>query len=299
MQNISFIGLGHMGAPMARNLLKAGLTLTVCDLLPSALEAFSDTPATRTANAQEAVQNADVVITTLPTSQHVEALYLGEHAILDALRPDTLLIDCSTISPASAIKVAQTVQQHKGLVMLDAPISGGTSGALAATLTFMVGGDATTVERATPVLLHMGKNIFHAGPNGAGQMAKVCNNMLLGILMIGTSEALNLGIANGLDPAVLSEIMRASSGGNWVLERYNPCPGVMPNAPASHQYQGGFASELILKDLGLAEYAALGSRTAIPLGAIARQIYALHSARGNGKLDFSSIMQALAPKSGG
>jgi 3-hydroxyisobutyrate dehydrogenase len=182
------------------------------------------------------------------------------------------------------------------VAVLDAPVSGGTAGAAAGTLTFIVGGEAAALDRARPVLSVMGKHIFHAGGSGAGQVAKICNNMLLAIHMIGTAEALQLGVAHGLDPVVLSEIMRVSSGGNWSLEKYNPWPGVQPNVPASRDYAGGFGSGLMLKDLGLAMEAALQVGAATPLGAQARSLYALHVAQGQGGLDFSSILKLLQPR---
>ena len=224
----------------------------------------------------------------LPASQHVQGLYLGEKGLLANLKPKTLLIDCSTISP----KVAQAVAANakaKGFAMIDAPVSGGTAGAQAATLTFMVGGDTRDVERARPLLEKMGKNIFHAGASGAGQTVKVCNNMILGIQMLGTSEALRLGIANGIDPKVLSDIISKSSGRNWVLELYNPCPGVMENVPSSKGYAGGFGVDLMLKDLGLAVENADGLDSSVPLGKLAQQLYDTHSKAGNGQLDFSSV----------
>jgi 3-hydroxyisobutyrate dehydrogenase len=199
-----------------------------------------------------------------------------------------LLIDCSTISPKAAQVVAVKAKE-KGFAMIDAPVSGGTAGAQAGSLTFMVGGDAKDVERARPILEKMGKNIFHAGPSGSGQTVKVCNNMLLGIQMLGTSEALRLGIANGMDPKVLSDIMVKSSGRNWALELYNPCPGVMENVPSSKDYAGGFGVDLMLKDLGLATENADVLAANIPLGRLAQQLYEAHSKAGNGQLDFSSV----------
>jgi len=180
--------------------------------------------------------------------------------------------------------------------MIDAPVSGGTAGAAAGTLTFIVGGPAAALERARPLLEKMGRNIFHAGASGAGQIAKICNNMLLGIQMIGTAEAINLGVASGVDATVLSDIMAKSSGRNWALELYNPWPGVMDNAPASRGYSGGFGTDLMLKDLGLAQEAASAAAASTPLGALARELYQRHSQAGSGALDFSSIVQALAGK---
>jgi len=231
----------------------------------------------------------------LPASRHVEALYLGEGGLLAQIAPGTLVIDSSTIAAATSQKLA-AAGAARGVAVLDAPVSGGTGGAIAGTLTFMVGGAAADLERARPLLEKMGANIFHAGAAGAGQTAKICNNMLLGILMIGTSEALALGTANGLDPKVLSEIMRRSSGGNWALEKYNPMPGVMDAAPASKGYAGGFGTDLMLKDLGLAQENASAVNAATPLGGLARNLYAAHSLAGHGALDFSSVIQLVQKK---
>ncbi|NYT57704.1 3-hydroxyisobutyrate dehydrogenase [Alcaligenaceae bacterium] len=289
MSRIAFIGLGNMGGPMALNLIKAGHELVVFDLAAAAVKVASDAGATAATSAQEAVKGADVVVTMLPASKHVEGLYLGESALIDHIAAGTLVLECSTIAPESSRKVADAAR-GKGVRMIDAPVSGGTGGAVAGTLTFIVGGQADDLEAARPYLEKMGKNIFHAGAAGAGQVAKICNNMLLGILMAGTSEALALGAANGLDTKVLSDIIAKSSGRNWATELYNPWPGVMEHAPASKNYAGGFGVDLMLKDLGLAAESALNSRASVPLGELARNLYSLHSAQGNGGLDFSSIL---------
>jgi 3-hydroxyisobutyrate dehydrogenase len=292
---IAFIGLGNMGGPMAMNLLKAGHTLSAFDLSAEASKKFGGEGLPIAASAAEAVVDAEVVISMLPASAHVEGLFLGgagKPGLLDSIRAGTLVIDSSTIAAATSRKVAEAAAV-KGIAMIDAPVSGGTGGAIAGTLTFMVGGEVQDLERARPVLEKMGANIFHAGAAGAGQTAKICNNMLLGILMIGTSEALALGVANGLDPKVLSEIMRRSSGGNWALEKYNPMPGVMEASPASKNYAGGFGTDLMLKDLGLAQENATAVRAATPLGGLARSLYAAHSLAGHGALDFSSVLKLV------
>lgn len=289
-QRIAFIGLGNMGGPMALNLLKGGFAVTVFDLSASAVARLTEAGATAADSASAAAQQAEVVITMLPAGKHVEAVYLNEGGVLDHAPAGALLIDCSTIAADTARKVAAAAQA-RGFTMIDAPVSGGVGGAAAGTLTFIVGGSTEALEQARPVLEKMGKNIFHAGDSGAGQVAKICNNMLLGILMAGTSEALALGVANGLDPKVLSDIIAKSSGRNWATELYNPWPGVMENVPASREYSGGFGTDLMLKDLGLAEEAAISAKQAIPLGAQARQLYALHSGLGRGGLDFSSIVR--------
>jgi len=292
---IAFIGLGNMGGPMAMNLLKAGHTLSAFDLSAEACKKFGAEGLPIAKSAAETVADAEVVISMLPASAHVEGLFLGgggKPGLLDSIRAGTLVIDSSTIAAATSRKVAEAAAA-KGVAMIDAPVSGGTGGAIAGTLTFMVGGETGDLERARPVLEKMGANIFHAGAAGAGQTAKICNNMLLGILMIGTSEALALGVANGLDPKVLSEIMRRSSGGNWALEKYNPMPGVMETSPASKNYAGGFGTDLMLKDLGLAQENATAVRAATPLGGLARSLYAAHSLAGHGALDFSSVLKLV------
>ncbi|MBC3875916.1 3-hydroxyisobutyrate dehydrogenase [Undibacterium flavidum] len=296
LQRIAFIGLGNMGAPMAMNLCKAGYTLQVFDLSAAALNKLSEAGASIAHSAQNAVKDAQIIISMLPASTHVENLYLSaDTGILSHIAQDALIIDCSTIAPWSAQKVAQAAQA-RGLAMLDAPVSGGTAGAAAGTLSFMVGGSTESLERAHPLLSAMGKNIFHAGDHGAGQTAKICNNMLLGILMAGTAEALALGVANGLDPKILSDIMSKSSGRNWALELYNPYPGVMDNVPASRNYSGGFGVNLMLKDLGLATQAALAGQATIPLGELTRNLYSMHSQHGAGEKDFSSILECFTVK---
>lgn len=290
MTTIAFIGLGHMGLPMARNLLKAGFALRVFDLVQSAVDSLTAEGATPAASAAEAVAGVQVVVSMLPASRHVEGLYLGESGLLQQIAPGSLVLECSTIAPESARKV-HAAASARGIALLDAPVSGGTAGAAAGTLTFMVGGDVAVLERARPVLSAMGKNLFHAGPDGAGQVAKVCNNQLLAVQMIGTAEALALGVANGLDAATLAEIMRQSSGGNWVLEKYNPWPGVMENAPASKGYSGGFMSQLMAKDLGLAQEAAQLTASSTPMGALALQLYRLLLKQGHGELDFSAVQK--------
>lgn len=292
MQHIAFIGLGNMGAPMAHNLLRAGHPLSVFDLSAAAVTALADAGARAATSLQDAVREADIVITMLPASSHVQELYLKAGGVLDAAPAHALLIDCSTIA-ADVARVVALAASARGFSMLDAPVSGGTAGAAAGTLTFIVGGDAAVFDRAHAVLEKMGKNIFHAGGSGAGQVAKICNNMLLGILMAGTAEALNLGVAHGLDPTVLSNIMSKSSGRNWALEVYNPWPGVMPEAPASRDYSGGFGTALMLKDLSLAQQAAQSIQAVTPLGALAQQLYQLHQQNGNGQRDFSSILNLI------
>ncbi|MDX1456604.1 MAG: 3-hydroxyisobutyrate dehydrogenase [Marinobacter sp.] len=290
MAKIAFIGLGHMGGPMAANLVKAGHEVTVFDLAKEALQHAVEAGAVAADSGQAAAADKDCVITMLPAGQHVEAVYLGDSGLLANLSPETLVIDSSTIAPETARKVAEAANE-RGITFLDAPVSGGVGGAKAGTLTFICGGDEAGFERARPILEGMGKNIFHAGDHGAGQVAKICNNMLLAILMSGTCEALALGVKNGLDPAVLSEIMKQSSGGNWALNVYNPWPGVMDGVPASRDYEGGFLVNLMNKDLGLAYDNAVKNQAPIPMGSLARNLFSLHAVKGNGTLDFSSIQR--------
>ncbi|MCP1301961.1 3-hydroxyisobutyrate dehydrogenase [Chryseobacterium sp. S0630] len=290
MSNIAFIGLGNMGGPMAINLVQKGHNVTGFDLSPSALEILVSAGGQISDSALAAAKDADVIISMLPSGKHVAELYSDE--FISQLKPDTLIIDSSTIDAVTARSVAQ-LADSKGCKMIDAPVSGGTAGAQAGTLTFIVGGKTKDYEKARPILKCMGQNIFHAGDSGAGQVAKICNNMLLAIHMIGTSEAINLGVRHGLEPKILSEIMQKSSGRNWSLEVYNPYPGVMENAPSSREYSGGFAVDLMTKDLGLAAEAGLETRTSTPLGNAALNLYRIWSEAGNGTSDFSSIIQFL------
>jgi len=290
MKKIGFIGLGNMGEPMAANLVKAGFDVIGFDLIEEAKKKAERNGIHIAEDAVSASENVDALISMLPASEHVESLYLGENGLLSKLDKAVLIIDCSTIAPDSAIKVANQAKDLD-LSMVDAPVSGGVVGAQESTLTFIVGGADNNVERARPLLEKMGSNIFHAGSNGAGQVAKVCNNMLLAIHMCGTAEAIALGVKNGLDASVLSEIMRKSSGGNWSLEVYNPYPGVMSSAPASRNYEGGFLNKLMAKDLGLAKEASESTNSETPMGDLARKLYQDLINQGYEDLDFSSIQK--------
>ncbi len=297
MLTVGFVGLGNMGGPMARNLVAAGYQVRVFDLVSERVRAVEGGQPQASAVATAA--DVEVFISMLPAGRHVASLYLGDGSgggVLDHLPEDALVIDCSTIDPATARRVSGAAAD-RGLDMLDAPVSGGTAGAENGTLTFIVGGPAKALRRAQPLLDVMGANVFHAGGNGAGQIAKICNNMLLAVLMAGTAEALSLGVDNGLDPAVLSEIIKRSSGGNWSLNTYNPYPGVMEGVPASRGYRGGFLVDLMTKDLGLAMEAAEQSRSSVPLGSLAKNLYRLHEqANDAGSLDFSSIQLLYKPQ---
>ena len=290
MKKIGFIGLGNMGEPMAANLVKAGFDVIGFDLMEEAKKKAERNGIQIAKDAVSTLENVDALISMLPASEHVESLYLGEEGLLSKLDKTVLIIDCSTIAPDSAIKVANQAKDLD-LSMIDAPVSGGVVGAQESTLSFIVGGAENNVERARPILEKMGSNIFHAGSNGAGQVAKVCNNMLLAIHMCGTAEAIALGVKNGLDASVLSEIMRKSSGGNWSLEVYNPYPGVMSTAPASRNYEGGFLNKLMAKDLGLAKEASESTNSETPMGDLARKLYQDLIDQGYEDLDFSSIQK--------
>ncbi len=289
MTRIAFIGLGNMGGPMAANLATAGHEVHVFDLVPAAIATAVAAGARAATDAAAAVAGAEVVISMLPASRHVEALYLGDDGLLARIPSGALVVDCSTIAPAAARKVAEAAAA-RGLRMIDAPVSGGTAGAQAGTLTFIVGGSVEALDRARPLLEAMGRNIFHMGEAGAGQVAKLCNNMALGVIMAATGEALALGVAHGLDPKALSQMMAVSTSRSWATEVCNPWPGVLEAAPASRGYSGGFGNDLMLKDLGLAAEAAMAAGTPVPLGELARNLYAFNSAAGNGGLDFSSVV---------
>lgn len=291
IKKIAFIGLGNMGKPMAENLLKKGFQLNVFDLNQIVLDEVKQQGANVAESPQQASEDVDMVITMLPAGQHVKSVYIGndeQQGLFDTLKVGTLVADCSTISASDAREVAK-VATEKGIHFLDAPVSGGTGGATAGTLTFIVGGDTAHFEQIKPVLQAMGKNIFHAGEHGAGQVAKICNNMLLGILMAGTSEALNLGVQNGLDPKVLSDIMLQSSGRNWTLEVYNPYPNVSETVPSSKGYTGGFMSKLMLKDMNLAKQTAEDTKVKTPMADQANVLYTKH-VENHADKDFSSIL---------
>lgn len=297
---IGFIGLGNMGGPMALNLAKAGHELTVFDLSAEAIANLEAQAQIRVAASPVEVAAADqeVIVTMLPAAAHVKSVYLGDDGhsgIIAAAAAGTVMIDSSTIDPASAREVAE-VAEAKGVVILDAPVSGGTVGAQNATLTFMVGGTEEGFAKAQPILQAMGKNIVYCGGHGNGQVAKVANNMLLGISMIGVAEAMNLGVKLGMDPKTLAGIINTSSGRCWSSDVNNPWPGVIETAPAGRDYQGGFFTDLMLKDMGLALEAATQSESAVPMGHLAHDLYKESSEAGNGRIDFSSILKHIQTK---
>ncbi|QRG07885.1 3-hydroxyisobutyrate dehydrogenase [Xanthobacter dioxanivorans] len=289
MKKIAFIGLGNMGFPMAANLVRAGYEVGVYDLSADAVSRLASEGARAGRSPLDAADGADAVITMLPNGKIVCDLYLGPEGLIHALQDRPLLIDCSTIAPETARTVAAEAAAA-GFSMLDAPVSGGPPRAAEGTLSFMVGGSGEALDAARPVLEKMGRFVFHAGGNGAGQAAKICNNMLAAVAMAGTAEVMELGVRNGLDPAVLSAIIQKSSGNNFVLERWNPWPGVLPEAPASKGYAPGFQLALMLKDLGLALDNARANGASVPMGALAQSLYALRSKEdGAGASDFSCI----------
>jgi 3-hydroxyisobutyrate dehydrogenase len=287
---IGFIGLGHMGAPMALNLLKAGHTLKVFDLSEAALLTLAEAGAERAASPKDAASGAEWVVTMLPAAAHVRTVLTAADGVLAGIAKGVTIIDSSTIDPASAREFAALAAAH-GNSFVDAPVSGGTGGAVAGTLTFMVGGAAVVYESVKPVLSGMGKNIVHCGDTGTGQVAKICNNLVLGVTMAGVAEAMALGEALGIDPKVLGGIMNTSTGRSWSSDTYNPFPGVIETAPSSRGYTGGFGTDLMLKDLGLATDAAKGVRQPAFMGALAQQLYQAMSSRGDGKLDFSAVIK--------
>ncbi len=292
MAKIAFIGLGNMGGPMAVNLVKAGHDVTVFDLVETSVQTAVSEGATAAGSAGEAASNAEVIVTMLPAGKHVRSVYTDQGSILDSAPNGSLCIDSSTIDVGTARDVIGVAEQ-RGKLMVDAPVSGGVAAAQGGTLTFMVGGSDSAFAKAKPILDVMGKNIFHAGDAGAGQAAKICNNMLLGISMIGTCEAFALADKLGLDRQKLFDISSTASGQCWSLTSYCPVPGPVEASPANRDYQPGFAVDMMLKDLRLAQDAAQTSGAVTPLGAQAAAIYSLFSANGHGGLDFSGIIKML------
>jgi 3-hydroxyisobutyrate dehydrogenase len=292
MASVGFVGVGNMGGPMALNLLKAGHDVRAMDVVPAAVERVVAAGGRAAAGLDEAVRDADVVITMLPTGRHVDAVFRGKDGILRHAPPGTLLIDASTIDVATARAVHEAAAE-RGLEMVDAPVSGGVGGAEAATLTFMVGGYAAAVAAARPYLEAMGKKIVHTGAAGTGQAAKICNNLILGISMIAVSEAFTLADRLGLDRQKLFDVASTSSGQCWSLTTYCPAPGPVPTSPANRDYAAGFTVDMMLKDLKLAQAAADGGGAPTPLGAAAAQLYQLLSNAGAGKKDFSFIIRML------
>ena len=290
MARVAFIGLGNMGGGMAANLAKKGHDVRAFDLSPEALAKAEQAGCLPAATAIEALEGAEAVVTMLPAGKHVESVYTD--AVFAAAPPSAILIDCSTIDVATAKRVAEAAQA-KGFQVVDAPVSGGIAAAGAGTLTFMVGGSAEGFDRAQPFLADMGKAVIHAGASGAGQAAKMANNMLLGATMIATCEAFRLAERLGLDTQTFFDISSVSSGQSWSMTSYCPVPGVGPDTPADHDYQGGFAAALMLKDLRLAMQAAEEAGATTPPGRHATELYEAFVADGKGGTDFSGIIRTL------
>jgi 3-hydroxyisobutyrate dehydrogenase len=295
MASIAFIGLGNMGGPMAANLVKAGHKVVAFDLVAASRDQAKADGAAIAESSVASVKGADVVITMLPAGKHVMSVW---NEVVPAMAKGALIIDCSTIDVESA-KAAHALAAKHGIGSIDAPVSGGTVGAKGATLTFMCGGDAKAFAAAKPVLENIGKKIVHCGDAGAGQAAKICNNMILAISMIGVSEAFALAEKLGLSHQAMFDVASTSSGQCWSLTTYCPVPGPVPTSPANNDYKPGFASALMVKDLTLAQDAAKASGAATPLGKHAQEIYKAFDAEGNGGVDFSGIIRhvrALAAK---
>jgi 3-hydroxyisobutyrate dehydrogenase len=288
---IAFIGLGNMGGGMAANLVKAGHDVRAFDLSAEAASRARDNGAQIFGSIKEAVEGVDAVVTMLPNGGIVESVYGGD--VIGAAPAAALLLDCSTIDVATARRVAE-MAGAAGYAMVDAPVSGGIAAANGGTLTFMVGGSDDAFAGAEPILAHMGKAVIHAGAAGAGQAAKICNNMILGATMLVTCEAFALAQKLGLDPQVFYDISSKASGQSWSMTSYCPVPGVGPQSPADNGYQGGFATALMLKDMKLAVAAAQDSGASVPIGERAEQVYEAHAAAGHGGEDFSSVFRDLA-----
>jgi 3-hydroxyisobutyrate dehydrogenase len=293
MATIGFIGLGHMGLPMARNLVKAGHTVHGFDLSAGAVEALAAAGGVAAGSIPKAIAGAEIVVSMLPEGRHVRAVYLDQGGVFLSAPTSALLVDCSTIDVETA-RTVSAAAAARGFAMIDAPVSGGVGGAEAGTLTFMVGGAEEAFARAQPVLAQMGKAVIHAGAAGNGQAAKICNNMMLGIQMISVCEAMVLAQKLGLAPEKLFEISARSSGQCWSLTSYCPVPGPVPTSPANRGYQPGFTAAMMLKDLKLAQTAAQAVTAATPLGSQAYQLYNLFTASGKEGLDFSGIIKMIA-----
>ena len=298
MKAIAFVGLGNMGLPMVANLIKAGHRVHAADVRREAVEAAVAQGALAAESAAEATGRAEIVITMVPNSPEVEIAYLGPKGVLEGARPGQIAIDMSTIDPATTRKVGARLEAA-GVRMLDAPVSGGVPGAVAGTLTIMVGGDAAVVAEARPLLGVMGKNVVHVGPLGSGEVAKICNNLLAGVSMIAAAEAFTIGTRAGVDPKILHDVIRTSSGNCWALEHNCPVPGLVPKSASNRDFAAGFMTDLMAKDLSLARAAARDLGVPCFTGALAHDLYMLASRHGLGRKDFSSVIQLLTASEGG
>jgi len=292
--HIGFIGTGNMGLPMLANLLKKGFTATAYDIVPAALDRAVGQGAARAGSPAEAAAAGEMVITILPSSGNVEAAYLGPNGVLEGVAKGRLCIDMSTIDPGTSQRVAARLAE-KGVRFIDAPVSGGVSGATAGTLAIMVGGDPQDYAEAKPALDAMGANIIHVGAVGAGEVAKLCNNLIAGAAFVAVSEAFRIAEGFGVDPKILTQVISKSSGATWVMEKNHPVPGVDLNSAANRDYAPGFMTDLMAKDLALAVNAAREKRVPTPVAAAAQQVYRMASAHGLGRKDCASVYRFLAP----
>ena len=292
MTQIAFIGIGNIGHPMALNLIKAGHSLRIFDIVPEVMAPVAQAGAVPCASIAEVVQGAEVVITMLPEGRHVRSAFLGDDGIIRQAPAGALLVDSSTIDVETARAVAATAAEA-GFDLLDAPVSGGVTGAEAATLTFMVGGPEGAFVKARPLLAAMGKNIVHIGAAGSGQAVKICNNMMVAISTIASAEALTLGQNLGVDAQKLFDVISTSTGANWAWNNMYPAPGIVPTAPVNRDFAPGFKAALMAKDLGLAQSAATQTGTSTPLGATAASLFRLMCQQGRGELDFSGVIRLV------
>ena len=294
---VGFIGTGTMGQPMVNNLITKGFGVVAYDIVPAALDAAVTLGASACGSAAEAAKQADLVVTMLPSSSHVEAAYLGAGGVLEGAAKGRLCVDMSTIEPAVSRRVAERLRQ-RGVRFIDAPVSGGVGGAEKATLAIMVGGEAADLEEARPALAAMGANIIHVGAVGSGEVAKLCNNLIAGVAMVAVSEAFRIAEGFGVDPRILTSVIAKSSGNTWAMEHGHPVPGMVPTAASNRGYAPGFMTDLMAKDLGLAVNAARELRVPVAVAPAAQQLLRLASSHGHGRQDFSSVYAFLKPSSG-
>jgi 3-hydroxyisobutyrate dehydrogenase len=297
MTRIGFIGVGTMGLPMATNLLKKGFAVTAYDLNALAVKAAVAAGMTAAASAAEAVAGADIVITMLPSSPHVESAYMGDGGVVNAARKGTLCVDMSTIDPAASRRVAAAAAE-RGVRFVDAPVSGGTPRATDGTLAIMVGASPEDFQAALPALQAMGTNVFHVGPVGSGEVAKLCNNLIAGVAAVAVSEAFRIAEGFGVDPKVVTDVIAKSSGNTWLMEHMHPVPGLVARAASTNGYAPGFMTDLMCKDVGLAVDAARALRIPVFVAPAAQQVYRLASSHGLGRRDFTSVYTFLTPSSG-
>jgi len=293
---VGFIGTGTMGQPMLTNIIKTGHTVLAWDVVPQALEAARRLGAAPAGSAAEVARGAEITITMLPSSSHVEAAYTGPAGVLEAAPAGRLCVDMSTIEPATSQRVAAAAKA-RGIRFLDAPVSGAVPRAVAGTLTIMVGGDPKDLEEARPVLEAMGSTVIHVGPVGAGEVAKICNNLIAGVAMVAVSEAFRIAEGFGVDPKVLTQVISKSSGNTWAMEHGHPVPGIVPTAASSRDYAPGFMTDLMCKDLGLAVSAARQLRVPVFVASAAQELLRLASSHGLGRKDFSAVYAFLKPSS--